>query len=41
MLWCPSCNQATRVGFRRNDDGKKVRYCKKCDATIPQPPTGR
>jgi large subunit ribosomal protein L24 len=41
MLWCPSCNQATRVGFRRNDDGKKVRFCKKCDATIPQPPVGR
>jgi large subunit ribosomal protein L24 len=34
MLWCPSCNQPTRVGFRTSDDGQKVRYCKKCNATI-------
>lgn len=37
MLWCPSCNQPTRVGFRFDDDGNKHRFCKKCDATIPQP----
>lgn len=41
MLWCASCNHPTRVGFRWNDDGKKVRYCKKCDATIAQPPSKR
>lgn len=34
MLICPSCQEATRVGFRRNDDGQKVRYCKTCDAVI-------
>jgi large subunit ribosomal protein L24 len=34
MLICPSCQEATRVGFRRTDDGKKVRFCKKCDAEI-------
>ncbi|MBX3063552.1 MAG: 50S ribosomal protein L24 [Anaerolineae bacterium] len=34
MLVCQSCNQATRVGFRFDDEGKKVRFCKKCDATI-------
>lgn len=33
MLVCPSCNRATRVGFRFVD-GRKVRYCKKCDANI-------
>ena len=37
MLWCPSCHQPTRVGFRVQENGKKVRYCKKCDAVIPQP----
>lgn len=34
MLVCPACNQRTRVGFRFNDDGRKVRYCKKCDADV-------
>jgi large subunit ribosomal protein L24 len=33
-LLCPTCNQATRVGFRRLEDGRKVRYCKKCEANI-------
>lgn len=37
MLICPSCNHPTRVGFRVNDEGRKVRYCKRCDATIERP----
>jgi len=37
MLICPNCGEATRVGFRVNDAGKKVRYCKKCEADIAQP----
>ncbi|MDI3339776.1 MAG: 50S ribosomal protein L24 [Sphaerobacter sp.] len=37
MLVCPSCNRATRVGFRFTESGEKVRYCKKCDAVIPRP----
>jgi large subunit ribosomal protein L24 len=31
---CPSCDQATRVGIRVNEEGKKVRFCKKCNAEI-------
>jgi len=34
MIICPSCDEATRVGFRRTESGDKVRYCKKCDAVI-------
>ena len=34
MLVCPSCKEATRVGFRVYDDGTKVRYCKRCDQDI-------
>ncbi|RLD00362.1 MAG: 50S ribosomal protein L24 [Chloroflexi bacterium] len=34
MLVCPHCNQRTRVGFARQDDGSKVRVCKKCGETI-------
>jgi large subunit ribosomal protein L24 len=31
MLVCPQCNQATRVGFRKTEDGVKVRVCRQHD----------
>jgi large subunit ribosomal protein L24 len=31
---CPSCGQPVRVGFRLLDDGRKVRYCKRCDEAV-------
>ena len=31
---CPSCSDAVRVGFRLLEDGRKVRYCKKCNEAI-------
>lgn len=34
MLVCPSCKAATRVGHRVNDEGRKVRTCKKCGKDI-------
>lgn len=34
MLVCPQCKQATRTGHRINDDGVKVRVCKKCGKDI-------
>jgi large subunit ribosomal protein L24 len=34
MLVCPSCKEATRVGFRVFEDGSKTRYCKRCDEAI-------
>lgn len=37
MLVCLSCGEPTRVGFRMDDSGNKVRYCKKCDAVVPKP----
>lgn len=33
MLLCGNCKQATRVGMRTDGD-TKVRYCKKCEATV-------
>ncbi|MCP6720385.1 MAG: 50S ribosomal protein L24 [Patescibacteria group bacterium] len=33
MLVCSSCNRATRVGYRLEND-KKVRYCKKCKSLL-------
>ena len=33
MLICPSCGKPTRVGHDVNDEGKKVRVCKKCGAS--------
>lgn len=34
MLVCPSCDQKSRVGYLRRDDGWKTRVCKKCGAEI-------
>ena len=34
MLVCPSCKQATRVSRKRDEEGKKVRVCKKCGKDI-------
>jgi large subunit ribosomal protein L24 len=34
MVVCPSCDKATRIGFKFRDDGSKVRFCKKCSAEI-------
>ncbi len=33
MVICPTCNKATRVGFKKEGD-KKVRVCKKCGAIL-------
>lgn len=34
MLVCPSCKEATRVGFRVSEDGSKARHCKRCEQAI-------
>lgn len=34
MLVCTQCDKPTRVGFRVNEDGVKVRVCHKCGADI-------
>ena len=31
---CASCNKPVRVGFRLLADGRKVRFCKSCDASM-------
>ena len=31
---CTACGQAARVGFKSLEDGRKVRFCKRCDETI-------
>jgi len=36
MLVCESCNAPTRTGVRFEKDGSKVRFCKKCGASIGQ-----
>ncbi|MBN1680989.1 MAG: 50S ribosomal protein L24 [Anaerolineae bacterium] len=34
MLVCPQCDEKTRVGFRVDADGKRVRICRKCKQDI-------
>jgi large subunit ribosomal protein L24 len=33
-LVCKACNQPTRVGYRFEADGEKVRVCRKCGADL-------
>jgi large subunit ribosomal protein L24 len=34
MLICPQCDKPTRLGHRVNDQGRRVRVCKKCGKDI-------
>jgi large subunit ribosomal protein L24 len=36
QLVCESCKQAVRTGVRRQSDGGKERFCKKCGANLGQ-----
>lgn len=33
-LICGSCNQPTKFGVRRLEDGRKVRFCRKCNENL-------
>ena len=34
QLICPECGAQTRVGWKRLDDGRRVRYCVKCKGVV-------
>ena len=34
MFMCDSCSKAAKVGYRYTEDGKRVRFCKKCNEII-------
>ena len=34
QLICPACGKPSRVGFRINADGNKVRVCRGCDKDV-------
>ena len=34
MVICSHCNQPTRIGRKRLEDGKRARVCKKCNEMI-------
>jgi len=34
MLICPKCGKPARIGSSRDENGKAMRVCKKCKATI-------
>ena len=31
---CPSCSKPTRIGYRFEPDGNKVRICRKCEGDL-------
>lgn len=34
MIVCPSCNKKARIGYKKLENGKKQRICKKCKETV-------
>ena len=34
MFYCEKCKKPVRLGIKFQDNGKKVRYCKKCETEI-------
>ena len=34
MVVCKSCSKPTRVAFRFRDDGRKIRYCRRCEQAL-------
>ncbi len=34
MIVCPNCNEKTRIGYKKLENGKKQRTCKKCKETL-------
>jgi large subunit ribosomal protein L24 len=34
QLVCPECGAQTRVGHRILGDGRKVRFCRKCEGVV-------
>ena len=34
MIYCEKCTKPVRTGTKVLEDGKKVRFCKKCDEVI-------
>jgi len=36
MLMCNKCNTGVRIGFKKLEDGKKVRICKKCKEILDE-----
>lgn len=34
MIVCPRCNKPARIGYRRLEDGRRVRVCRSCGEVI-------
>ena len=34
QIVCPECGAPTRIGSRRLDDGRRIRFCRKCKGVV-------
>ena len=34
QIVCPNCSKPTRIGYRKDDEGRSMRICRKCDADV-------
>jgi large subunit ribosomal protein L24 len=34
QIVCPNCSKPTRIGYRKDDEGRSVRVCRKCGGDV-------
>ena len=34
MLLCDKCNKPSRIGYKKLDDGRRVRFCRTCNEVL-------
>jgi large subunit ribosomal protein L24 len=34
QIVCPNCSKPSRIGYRKDDDGRSVRVCRKCGGDV-------
>ena len=34
QIVCPTCSKPTRIGYRKDDEGRSVRVCRKCGGDV-------
>jgi large subunit ribosomal protein L24 len=34
QIVCPHCSKPTRIGYRKDDEGRSVRVCRKCGGDV-------
>lgn len=41
LLYCPTCRRGVRIGKKYQDNGSKIRVCRKCNNEMPGKPLSK